>query len=406
MLKKYSRCSLILLAFLSPVIAVFAANLLTAFVILSSILPLISLWREKQLTHIFSLPTALIFCLFILYLLISAAWSIVPVKDIQLSIRIFLLFILGGGILVFLKNNPDSSFRKHLETSMILGTFLALLFLLIEIISHGFLSTMFHARETNYHFEPYYLNKGTTFIAAAAWVTIAILLRHRRFITGFCWWAATGIALYYLESTSALIAYSIATIAFLFIMAARHMGIKLLIAANILTILTIPFLMLTIDAPKMSDAWPQFPDSAKHRLYIWEYVSHKALEHPIIGWGGDSARHFPVDPKDIKHPIFYPLPNHPHDNLLHVWFELGIIGLLIFTGFISSVMNTVRKTHCPLYHKASGYACLITYQVIGMLSYSVWQFWWLTTALVVTCFFYASLQFMPVPKPEPVSKTP
>ena len=71
-------------------------------------------------------------------------------------------------------------------------------------------------------------------------------------------------------------------------------------------------------------------DQKLHRLIIWSYVKKKILEKPIIG-NGFSSRNIANETLITERGTNYQLiPLHPHNSILQIWLELGIIGLFLF----------------------------------------------------------------------------
>ena len=76
------------------------------------------------------------------------------------------------------------------------------------------------------------------------------------------------------------------------------------------------------------------PNSAVHRIKIWEFVAKKISERPLLGWGMNSSKHF-SDGKNMVYTVSgeylgEALPLHPHNTILQIWVELGLPGILVF----------------------------------------------------------------------------
>lgn len=90
------------------------------------------------------------------------------------------------------------------------------------------------------------------------------------------------------------------------------------------------------------------PDVA--RFIIWKNILKDNMVHPITGWGLDSFRNF-TSYKDFKyrapegvykHPeldegteiIYIEWWDNPHNLYISLWYEFGIIGLILFFGYL------------------------------------------------------------------------
>ncbi len=78
-------------------------------------------------------------------------------------------------------------------------------------------------------------------------------------------------------------------------------------------------------------------DDLTGRLDIWQTVTAAAAERPLFGWGFSSPWVPWVEPFDdlvVRRGV---LQLHAHNAWLDVWFQLGIIGLVLFSALIVSV---------------------------------------------------------------------
>ena len=121
-----------------------------------------------------------------------------------------------------------------------------------------------------------------------------------------------------------------------------------------------------------------------HRLIIWSFSKEKILEKPIVGHGFFSSRHIASEHLKTKASTKYQLiPLHPHNNILQIWLELGIVGLIIFFIFIRFLIKQIYELS-RINHKFSAIALMSFFQVffIGQISFGFWQNWWLSIILI------------------------
>ena len=160
-----------------------------------------------------------------------------------------------------------------------------------------------------------------------------------------------------------------------------------LAAGAVVLVLGLPWMVqaaLPLDAGRM-------PESAAHRLLIWDFVSARIAEHPWLGWGMDSSR---AIPGGTGHPVAAMLetygltgkaawfagaqllPLHPHNLALQTWLELGAVGALLMAALLALLaMSAAGGAACGAF--AAGL-------VVAMLSYGAWQYWWVA-ALLLAC---------------------
>lgn len=130
--------------------------------------------------------------------------------------------------------------------------------------------------------------------------------------------------------------------------------------------------------------WAAKP-SAAHRLLIWTYADGLINQRPWSGWGLDAARRLGAVAPDAPVPdcarpglgrdTVPLLPLHPHNGALQLWLELGAVGagLLLLLLFRMAVpLSTVSSRT-----RMVGSAALAGSAVPLLVSFGLWQGWWL-----------------------------
>lgn len=115
----------------------------------------------------------------------------------------------------------------------------------------------------------------------------------------------------------------------------------------------------------------RMPLSWSERLGYWDAASRFIGQRPWTGWGLDSSRTF--DPY---------LHLHPHNGALQLWLELGVVGaalgalvwLVLFWSLAAPRRDSVRAG-------AAGSAAV--YLLFGLVSFGIWQEWWLALGALV-----------------------
>jgi O-antigen ligase len=176
-------------------------------------------------------------------------------------------------------------------------------------------------------------------------------------------------------------------------LAAPRLVPKLVGVGVAVLILLMPLLVASI--PQIPSA--SLPLSAVHRLVIWDFAAARIAEKPIIGWGLEASRAMPggraqpdaatLDRLNITAPAqreFLVLPHvevmplHPHNGALQLWLELGGIGALIGAALILALGFAAARSAAP----AVGAGMLASAAVTGMLSFGLWQAWWVASLLL------------------------
>jgi O-antigen ligase len=119
------------------------------------------------------------------------------------------------------------------------------------------------------------------------------------------------------------------------------------------------------------------PPSWDHRLNIWAFATDRILEHPMRGWGIDASRAFGSA-----------IPLHTHNAPLQIWLELGAFGAAMAAAFHAWIVyGVVAWTGADRRDGAMAAGALVSYLVVGGLSFGVWQEWWLALGAlaVIAC---------------------
>lgn len=176
-------------------------------------------------------------------------------------------------------------------------------------------------------------------------------------------------------------------------LAAPRLVPRLVGVAVALAILAMPLLVGLI--PKIPSAG--LPASAVHRLVIWDFAATRIAEKPLMGWGLEASRAVPggraqpdaavLDRLNITAPAqrdFLALPHvelmplHPHNGALQLWLELGGIGALLGAALVFALGVAAARSSAP----AVGAGMLASAAVTGMLSFGLWQAWWVASLLL------------------------
>lgn len=114
---------------------------------------------------------------------------------------------------------------------------------------------------------------------------------------------------------------------------------------------------------------------AGNRLEIWDYVSRYALQKPFLGFGIEAARE--ITDFD-SHEIFQEGKSilHPHNFVLQLWLEFGVIGALCSAGLIGYLLNLMRTKLSPAQCRIA-LPTLIAVLSVASTGYGMWQGWWL-----------------------------
>ncbi len=333
--------------------------------------------------------------LFFSFLLLSIFWSIDPIKSANSLFTIICIYLL---FMALMQNISVINKKIYIsERNLFYSLFAAILLFSFELLTDGSISTAFRQltqNKTDYQFYLYYLDRGCAFITLFAWVVIAALLAQKKYSLSIITYLAILIMLSFSDSFAGFLSFFISGIVFILTQYfpfknCRTLSIMLILGSFIFTGLS-----FKMDPLEASDNANFLPLSAKHRLFIWSYSAEKIIKKPLLGWGHGASRHFKIDDAEMinyQGHLLHPLPTHPHNNIIQILLENGFIGLILYLTLICKYLfqwdNLFKnKLNEPSivsmkYVRSAGYACFSAYFLISMISFNMWQIWWLCSYL-------------------------
>jgi len=118
-----------------------------------------------------------------------------------------------------------------------------------------------------------------------------------------------------------------------------------------------------------------FNHSFSHRFIGWEVYSKKFFERPFLGWGVESIRYLPPEPIFAKG---YVNLIHPHNNSVQAYFELGLVGGILYALFFASLFWVVEKHVKDRLSIAVCNATITFGFVAAEITHNVWRNYWLS----------------------------
>ncbi len=123
-----------------------------------------------------------------------------------------------------------------------------------------------------------------------------------------------------------------------------------------------------------------------YRVEIWRYVSELIRNRPLEGYGFDASR--VIGQSATLIPSFEGKTSflHPHNGMLQVWLELGLVGVVLLLATAALGFRAFLKRKPNRLILAAVCATVTTSAVIWSLSFGAWQGWWLAVlGLTAAC---------------------
>lgn len=119
--------------------------------------------------------------------------------------------------------------------------------------------------------------------------------------------------------------------------------------------------------------------SIPHRMQLWDFIAREALENPLYGQGIEATRFLKAD--HVMSLLQADNMLHPHNAILQLWVEFGIIGILLGCAFF--VMLLTRLWRLPTPERRVGLGVLIAMLAVMSTGYGLWQSWQIGLILVI-----------------------
>jgi O-antigen ligase len=124
-------------------------------------------------------------------------------------------------------------------------------------------------------------------------------------------------------------------------------------------------------------AAPWLPENSQRvRVVFLGQIAERALEHPWFGIGAESSPALKESLKTAELPEGFKFPRkiaHPHDFFLQTWYELGLVGAILFA--LAGVALLLRIPLLPLEAQPFASASFVTLATAATFAWSMWQTW-------------------------------
>lgn len=312
--------------------------------------------------------------------LLSCLWTIAPDQTVSRSLRLVIEIACGLG-LIGAAARVQAEYRGRIAAGLLVGMTIALALLAVEAVTDGWLIRTLKPNKAN----PAFFNRGVVVLALLCWPTALMLWRDGRRRAAVALAVAVLWAVLTFESDSARVGLVVGGIGCLFFTVVRRaparVMLPLLVPAMVAVGLTLPppEQLVAIDTIKMSGV---------HRLIIWRFTADRIEERPLLGWGLEASRKLPGADRryEIKRDatigMAQALPLHPHNAILQIWVELGLAGIVLAIALlwrIGLAIDATAPSYRPIAAGMVGFAL-----VIALLSFGIWQSWWIETLFLVT----------------------
>lgn len=332
-----------------------------------------------------------------LFALLSATWSILPGHSLVEGAR-FLAIGIEGFIALAAARALTPRERGRVGVAAAIGAALGAGLLLFEWATDATLARWIHGWSSGLYVNESRYDRGATTLVLMLWPAALALRRRRVLQVGLA--ALVGLGVYVMPSSASLLALVVGLAGFAVATVAPRLVAGALVASLIAGATLFPIAMPTYQTTvQIQHDAPWVKPSGIHRLLIWRFAAERIAERPLLGWGMDASRELPGGKRDFGTtlpglelgPGHDAMPLHPHDALMQWRVELGIPGTILCLAVVVWALYRVgwrfgngREAQAG----ALGWAATVT--VIALLSFGIWQEWWLSIIWLTASLLAAS----------------
>lgn len=330
------------------------------------------LWRQGQrFSH-----TALRWIAFVaVFLLIGLLRSPVPAHVPEVALLI--LTQIGGALIVMqVVRHLLRPELKRILVTLAVGTLTTLLLLLVEWCFDMPVTTAIRTLQGQAVPPIYALDRVIILAILLLWP----LLGYARLLTRWVWllgaFALVAIEYLVMRSTSQAataglaLGLAVLPLALLFpVFTIRAVRLALLVG-----MISAPLLLPLLNEALNYNFWPR--SNANRRMLIWLEAGIEILNRPWVGHGIEASRTFG---------LWGPVQSHPHNGVLQIWAEFGLIGILVAGYAMRALLIRIEAMATTL--RPIALSAFMAWVAVFLVGYSIWQPWWMAASATLLVLF-------------------
>ncbi len=316
-------------------------------------------------------------------------WSIVPAHTAGAAAQIAL--ILTAALLVLATPLPDPEACRALTRLLPWTLALGVALLCVDTTLGYPFQKLAGLDGTKY-------SRGLDYLVLIAWPLLAHFVGERRWPMAAMVAALMAVAVTVGVSTTGALALMVGAAVLIFAALARQAAGPALFALVAALVAALPFILRAF-AESRRALEPLLKTSGFHRLEIWDYMSARILEQPLLGWGLLSAKSVPIRPEELAgYRWVSPGGIYPHNQWLELWLETGALGAALALAFLALVFWRIRR-RLPAAIQPFAYAACGSALIISWLNFEITtDSWW--AALAASALLFRLVSALPPPRPD------
>ena len=321
---------------------------------------------------------------------LSILWSIDPAAAHISKLARLTLLVLAGFVVIDCARALDPAARARFQNLMIAGMAIAAMLALVDLISEGAVRQLLPNAGDSWGGMAPRFNRGMTIFALMVW-PVALVLWRRSPVLAIVFCAALLALISNFNSSAATVAIIAGALCCVLALSLPRIITAIMALAVLASVFAGPFVAKRVSPDKITEiSRKSIPNSAYHRLLIWQFTAGKIAERPLLGWGFNSSKTIPGNKRDVWKGSAS-LPLHPHNIWLQWCLELGVVGAVLGVVLCGGVAWRLRNPDLGHAERAASLALLVAAFVIGGVAYGAWQSWWVGANLFAAAFMVGCL---------------
>lgn len=338
---------------------------------LSGIIGLFLIQRQKKISLYPYKNMMIILALICAVACLSTFWSVTPDITLRRSLKVSAGILLFIPFLILIDNLKDETvafIKRYASIPIILGG----IYLLIELsLGLPFLNLFMDKEEQAFAWQ---YNKHVVSLILITPFMIFFLSEYKKLFPAIAIFVLCLIVAFITDSQAA----QLATITMILVTIGYRLAPKLIFplffSGVFLVLITMPWIS--------NFAYDSFTDMASpnnilgkasmnQRLEIWDFVSLKIFENPLIGYGVDATRSIEFEGRMVFYQNAFVL--HPHNIALQIWIELGALGIFLTSCLLLSLYIYLKKLSAA--QQSLSVIAFSGVIVVMLVSWSIWSGW-------------------------------
>jgi O-antigen ligase len=311
----------------------------------------------------------------------SLLWSIAPQASWRGALQLSAVF--AAALVVLGARPPSPRAQGPLFRAAAIAFAVGAVLIGIDAVTGWHLQALFAKDAADI---PSKYNRGADYLVLLAWPLFARTAMRSEWAMLALVLVSTALALLFAPSVTGRIAALVGLVVFLLALLSCRIAVSGLAAASALIAVGTPFLVRAIAHQRAQIAahflpTPHLRMSGLARLEIWDYMTARIFERPVLGWGLWSAKSVPIGAQRVEHFLYAGLRgNYPHNQWLQFWLETGALGAGIALAFALFVLARIARSQAAAI-RPFAYAAFASAMTISLANYDIaTDSWWAAIA--------------------------